>query len=131
MMLTEYWIFMLAWCFILGKLNAFPVMYRRNLLKTYTWNSKNIDHNYKLNFPANVRFLDLRLLNLHLCKGREPLSEKSKVWLKNRRYAWHYPTEMLFEKLSIIALFLERFIKILWQWCTPGNFLKRIKWTCY
>ena len=91
MMLTEYWIFMLVWCFILGKLNALPVMYGKNLLKTYTWNTKNILRNYKVNFPANARFLEIRL---H--KEREPLSEKSKVWLKNQKYAWQYATEMLF-----------------------------------
>ena len=66
MMLTEYWIFMLVWCFILGKLNALPVMYGKNLLKTYTWNTKNIHHNYKLNFPANALFLEMRLLSTRL-----------------------------------------------------------------
>ena len=59
-MLTEYRIFMLVWCFILVKLNALPVMYGKNFLKTYTWNIKNILYNYKLNFPANARFLEMR-----------------------------------------------------------------------
>ena len=99
MMLTEYWIFMLVWCFILGKLNALPVIYGKNLLKTYTWNTKNIHYNYKLNFPANARFLArneaIKRLT-HLCKEREPLSEKSKIWLKNQKYAWQDATEMLF-----------------------------------
>ena len=81
MMLTEYWIFMLVWCFILGKLNALPVIYGKNLLKTYIWNTKNIHHNYKLNFTANARFLEMRLHNayrIYVKKGNHfPRNQKS------------------------------------------------------
>ena len=99
MMLTEYWIFMLVWCFILGKLNALPVIYGKNLLKTYIWNTKNIHHNYKLNFTANARFLEMRLHNayrIYVKKGNHFPRNLTQVWLKNRKYAWQYGTEMLF-----------------------------------
>ena len=85
MMLTEYWIFMLVWCFILGKLNALPVMYWKNLLKIYTWNTKNIHHNYKLNFSANTRFLKMGLLkHIYVKEGNHfPRNQKSESKTEN------------------------------------------------
>ena len=61
MILTEYWIFKLVWCFILGKLNALPVMYGKKILKYTHETLKDFHHNYKLNFPANARSLEMRL----------------------------------------------------------------------
>ena len=130
MMVTEYWIFMLVWCFILDKLNALPVMYGKNLLKAYTWNTKIFTTIIDLISLQMHVFSEWGSLT-HLCKVREPLSEKSKVWLKNQKYAWPYATEMIFQNLPITAVFSEWFIKIIWQWCSHGNLLKRIKWTYY
>ena len=57
------------------------LMYGKNLLKTYIWNTKNIHHNYKLNFTANARFLEMRLHNayrIYVKKGNHfPRNQKS------------------------------------------------------
>ena len=49
----------------------------------------------------------------HIYKVREPFFGKTKIWLKNPRYVWQSPTEMLFQKLPINRLSSDTFIKIL------------------
>ena len=132
MMLTEYWIFMLVWCFTLGKLEeCTSCNVRKNIFLKHT-------HETLKTFTTIINLISLQMHFFskwgsltHLCKGREPLADNTKVWLTNRKYVWQSSTKMLFQKLPITALFSERFIKILWQWCSSGNLLKRIKWRCY
>ena len=116
-MLTEYWIFILVWCFILGKLE-----------ECTSRNERIIDDTI-----IDLSFLQMHVFAkwgsvTHVSKGREPLSRKRNVWLKNSRYVWQSPVEMLFQNVTINAVSSERFIQKLRRWCSPGNLLKRLPW---
>ena len=36
--------------------NALPIMHGKHLIKPYTWNTRNFQQNYRLNFSANAQF---------------------------------------------------------------------------